>query len=272
MAFFVGGVVGAKKPSVFFRAKEEQKQLAAPAPGDQQALADWKKVFREVVIANDGGVSPVMERFLTDEESFRETAEAEKQRILDAAAAREKALLSKIEEQKGALETLQKPVVKDPEPCKVCGEPHDYPTTPCLLTLRTPLIDIPRAAFEADWKVCTSPSERWGVLKRWDAKGYRFPNEMRARLLKNNAGEGTPTGDGGPGARKMLRQLFDEQDTPPPKPPEPVVEKRTCITPYLHELLCIGCRHEAIWHGADRDGCCLRTHCHCARFQGEPRR
>jgi hypothetical protein len=271
VAFFLGGVVGSKKPTVFFRPKEAlaPKQLEA---GERQHVDEWKKTFREVVIASEGSVSPALEVLLGDEEvmvaSFlanaRVVAETDKSRLLNdallektallaKAEADAKAILKKAEDEKAAL------LKTSAELCLTCGEPHPVAwACDVVLNGRKPLIGAALAEYEADREVCTpGTGELRAVRYRWHAKGYRFPRSLRATLIKHADFN----------SRADMRKMFDEQDTPPAP-----VEKKSYITPHLDEPLCVGCRHEAIWHGVERNGCCLRTHCRCAIFQREPSR
>ena len=150
--------------------KEEPKLLAASAGSP---LAEWKTIFRDTVVAVDGGLTPEMEAFLVSDEvaKVRETALAK--HLLDEARGQAKKELDELldGEDEGGRELLDGAAYKE---------------------------------FCVDFNASTTGQEKLNVARRWHEKDYRFSDALREHLLTNSAP--------GPSWRDAYREMFDEQD------------------------------------------------------------
>jgi hypothetical protein len=131
--------------------KEEPKLLAASAGSP---LAEWKTIFRDTVVAVDGGLTPEMEAFLVSDEvaKVRETALAK--HLLDEARERAKKELDELLDGDDARKRLDGSAYKE---------------------------------FAADFNSSASVQEKLNVARRWHEKGYRFADDLREHLLQHSS-------------------------------------------------------------------------------------
>jgi len=145
------GITYPRTRKLFLTAPKDDKPKLLPA-GEGAKLSEWKTVFRDTVVAVDGGLTPEMEAFLASDEAAKVREQALATRLLDEAREQAKkeldALLS------GKRRLLQ-------------GEAH--------------------RAFAEDFNVSTTMQERLDVARRWHDKGYKFDDEVRQALLRNSS-------------------------------------------------------------------------------------
>jgi hypothetical protein len=171
-----GGLVTLAVGEVVDRVRAHRLQLTEAArvkqlsPGEKD-LEEWKQIFRETVLATDGAISSTMEQFLsTDWVKYESNI---KTRCLFEARAQAKRELDEL-------------LAKDEDAPKF-------------------IVGSARELFVADWNASKTGNEVVGVVERWHDKGYKFPLDLRAELLKSTASSGQAARDG-------MRDVFDEED------------------------------------------------------------